>query len=116
VPWEPLPSRDGTAPDPVEVGRVLQRLTASLGGPAPSTMVAVFGRWSDLVGPVVAAHARPRALTGGTLVVEVDEPGWATQLRFLEGDLLGRIGEVAPGEVQRIEVRVTGPGRPIRRP
>jgi predicted nucleic acid-binding Zn ribbon protein len=45
------------------------------------------------------------------LVVVVDQPGWATQLRFLEADLLRRLAEmVGPGVVETIEVKVRRPG------
>jgi hypothetical protein len=41
------------------------------------------------------------------LVIAVDEPGWATQLRYLESDLLGRLaGALGEGVVERVEVRV----------
>ena len=52
----------------------------------------------------------PCSLDDGRLVVEVDEPGWATQLRYLEADLLERLAAVAgAGAVRSIEVRVTPP-------
>jgi predicted nucleic acid-binding Zn ribbon protein len=67
----------------------------------------VFGGWADAVGPQVAAHARPVSLAEGTLVVAVDEPAWATQIRFLTGDILRRLAELAGSEaVVAIEIRV----------
>jgi hypothetical protein len=46
-------------------------------------------------------------LDDGRLVVEVDEPGWATQLRYLESELLARLAAVAgAGAVRSIDVRV----------
>jgi Dna[CI] antecedent, DciA len=36
----------------------------------------------------------------------VDDPIWATQLRFLEADLLGRLAAVAGEEIERIHVVV----------
>ena len=110
MPWKPLPTADGPGREPVTLQVSLDRLARSLGAPASATLAKVFGQWSSLVGPLVADHVRPRSLTGGTLVVTVDEPGWATQLRFLEADLLRRLEGVVPGEVQRIEVRVGRPG------
>jgi predicted nucleic acid-binding Zn ribbon protein len=66
-------------------------------------------RWPELVGEGIAEHTRPRALRDGTLWVAVDDPAWATQLRWLEADLLARLGEVVgPDRVARIEVRVRG--------
>jgi predicted nucleic acid-binding Zn ribbon protein len=108
MPWAPLPN--GEPPEPRRVGEGLDRVAASLGVPDAAVLPAVFGGWEELVGARVAAHARPLSLRAGVLAVAVDEPAWATQLRFLEGDLLGRLAErVGSGKVARIEVRVVGP-------
>jgi predicted nucleic acid-binding Zn ribbon protein len=75
--------------------------------PLASTLSTVFASWPDMVGESVAQHSRPRSLRDGVLVVAVDEPAWATQLRWLEADLLARLEAVlGPGQVARIEVRV----------
>ena len=105
--WKPLPTADGPEREPVPVGDVLDRLTAALGGrPGPAPWPRSSPRWPEVVGPAVAAHATPVSLVGGTLVVRVDQPGWATQLRYLEADLIRRLQEVVSGAVERIEVRV----------
>ena len=109
MPWKPLPTPDAGLAEPVPVGRSLDRLTTSFGGPRATALTAVFARWDDLVGATIAAHVRPLSLAGGTLVVTVDEPGWATQIRYMEADLVQRIGEVAAGAVSRVEVRVRTP-------
>lgn len=102
--WKPLP---GEVPDPKPVGASLDRVAASLGVTRASTLSAVFASWPELVGESVAQHARPRSLKAGTLVVAVDEPAWATQLRWLEADLVTRLNEaLGAGQVERIEVRV----------
>jgi len=89
------------------VGESLDRVAASLGVPRASTLSTVFASWPEMVGESVAQHSRPRSLRDGTLVVAVDEPAWATQLRWLEADLLTRLGEaLGPDAVARIEVRV----------
>jgi predicted nucleic acid-binding Zn ribbon protein len=106
--WRPLPDREGPGPRPV--GASLDRVAASLGGPRAATWSGVFSSWADLVGPSVAAHARPRRLEATVLHVAVDDPAWATQLRWLEGDLLRRLTEVlGEGAVTAIEVRVRPP-------
>jgi predicted nucleic acid-binding Zn ribbon protein len=69
-------------------------------------MGSLFRRWTDAVGEHVAAHARPVKLDGGRLLVEVDEPGWATQLRFLEREVIDRLRSVAGLEVSRFDIRV----------
>jgi predicted nucleic acid-binding Zn ribbon protein len=57
----------------------------------PQVTAEVFAGWGDLVGEAVAAHARPRVLRQGVLTVEVDSPAWATQLRYLEGEIVQRL-------------------------
>lgn len=75
---------------------------------------AVFGRWEEVVGAVMAAHSRPLSIRGATLVVAVEEPGWATELRYLAPSILARVADLAgPGAADRLEVRVK-PGPAVR--
>ncbi|MDO8361605.1 MAG: DUF721 domain-containing protein [Actinomycetota bacterium] len=100
--------------EPIRLGDSLQRVVRSLrpeAGPAaaPATATAmggVFGKWDEAVGAAVAQHVQPVKLDGTTLVVKVDAPDWATQLKFLEGTLRARLLEVAGATIERIEVRV----------
>ena len=71
-----------------------------------SQMGGVFGRWAEAVGDAVANHVKPVKLDGTKLVVEVDDPAWATQLRFLETTLKQRLLEVAGATIDTIEARV----------
>ena len=59
-------------------------------------------------GDAVAAHVKPVKLDGTKLIVEVDDPAWATQLRFLETTLKQRLLEVAGATIESVEVRVKG--------
>ncbi|MCU4187099.1 DUF721 domain-containing protein [Acidiferrimicrobium sp. IK] len=92
--------------EPAPVGSSLDRLARRLGAPPPDVLSAVFARWEEMVGPQVAAHAAPRSLRGGVLVIAVDEPAWATQLRMLSGDLLARLAAAAPDPSAVRELRV----------
>ena len=101
--------------DPVPIGDSLNRVVRSLrndtngavaSGQTASQMGDVFGRWSEAVGDAVAAHVKPVKLDGTKLIVEVDDPAWATQLRFLETTLKQRLLEVAGALVETIEARV----------
>ena len=87
-------------------------LRAMRGGGSRAEVGGVFGRWEDAVGPTVAANVRPVRLEHGTLLVEVDDPAWATQVRFLADDVRRRLLEITGVAVERLEVRV---GRPRRR-
>jgi predicted nucleic acid-binding Zn ribbon protein len=101
--------------DPVPIGDSLDRVVRSLrndtddatsSGRTASQMGGVFGRWSEAVGDAVAAHVKPVKLDGTKLIVEVDDPAWATQLRFLETTLKQRLLDVAGALVETIEARV----------
>jgi predicted nucleic acid-binding Zn ribbon protein len=99
--------RKHDTPDPRSIKASLDQVARSLGGPDASSLSGLFGRWAEIVGPQLAAHARPLSLSSGVLVVAVTEPGWATQLTYLESELVGRFREVlGEGVVQRVEVRV----------
>ena len=82
--YEPLHEDRG----PRKVGESIEQLRP--GSTALSTLVQ---RWPEVVGESFAAHVRPTKLAGGTLVIAVDDPAWATQLRYLEGDLVARCNE-----------------------
>ncbi len=103
-PWRPLP---GGPADPRRLRDSLDRISQSLGGPPARALAAIFERWETIVGPALAAHSWPISLVRDTLTLGVDQPGWATQLTYLESDLIRRISEVAgPGAVARVRVTV----------
>jgi predicted nucleic acid-binding Zn ribbon protein len=94
--------------EPKRVGEGLDRLARSLSGVGAQPLATVFTEWHVVVGETLAAHCRPLALDGTRLVIGVDEPAWATQVRFLETELLARLAEVvAATPVRSIEVRVS---------
>jgi len=92
--------------DPVPISQSLDGVVRSLRGPSRKAVSGVFGRWVDAVGPQVAEHVRPLKLDERVLVVEVDDPAWATQVKFLTPTIVERLREVAGVEIDRIEVRV----------
>jgi predicted nucleic acid-binding Zn ribbon protein len=96
----------GSVPEPVPISRSLDSIMKSLRGTDRIQIGGVFGRWDEAVGSTVSAHVRPVRLDDGVLVVEADEPGWATQVKFLSGDIIARLAAVAHVRIERIEVRV----------
>ncbi|MFN6122670.1 MAG: DciA family protein [Actinomycetes bacterium] len=95
--------------DPVPLSESLGGVVRSLRGPSavPAQAVGgVFGRWQEAVGEAVAAHVQPVRLDADRLVVEDDDPAWATQLKFLEADLRARLQQVTGAVVRQFEIRV----------
>jgi len=85
----------------------LDRVVRRLGGPSAEVTTGIFSRWKELVGEAVAANSRPVAMRETTLVVAVSDPAWATQLRFLESDLVARLqAELGVDAIESIEVKV----------
>jgi predicted nucleic acid-binding Zn ribbon protein len=69
----------------------------------------LFSSWEAVVGPEIAQHAEPRSVRDGVLLLVVDQPAWATQLRFLVPELLARIrAGVSHSEVTEVQIRVAG--------
>jgi predicted nucleic acid-binding Zn ribbon protein len=92
--------------DAVSLAVSLDGVVKSLRGPSRRAVGGLFGRWEEAVGEQVAGHVRPVKLDGGVLSVEVDDPAWATQVKFLAPTIIARLAEVAGARVDRLQVRV----------
>lgn len=63
----------------------------------------VFQLWGELVGDRISAHARPVRIDGYALLVEVDDPLWLTQLKYMKQDILGKIDvTIKPGALKEM--------------
>lgn len=100
----PQRAKEGTGPGDT-VGHPV-----TVPGSSAAALGTVFSRWEELVGSAVARHTRPLRIEGGTLVVAVDQPPWATQLRALAPGILARLTERSGEQLDRLEVVV----RPAR--
>lgn len=111
--WRPLSGPTGEGPRRLVTG--LGSVSRRMGAPPPPVLVVVFGKWAEMVGPALAERCRPLVVRNGALIVAVDEPGWATELRFLAPAILRRAEELAGQPVaERLEVRVIPPGNQRR--
>lgn len=102
--------------DPIPISNSLDGVVRALRGPDRRDVSGVFGRWDEVVGEQVAAHVTPLKLDDGTLVVEVDDATWATQVKFLTGTIIERLGTVADVTIRRVDVRVSRAARRGTRP
>ena len=101
VSWRPLPGAD--APQPRRVGESLPAVTRNLAGPDGVHLVnLVVDAGPRSSAASVASHSRPLGCVAHTLTIAVDQPGWATELTFLETQLRARIDKaLGPGVVTR---------------
>ena len=72
--------------------------------------------WKQAVGKKIAAHARAAKLVRTSLIVEVEDDVWRTQLHALRGQIISNLARhIGQGQVEDLEFRVVplrlGPGR-----
>lgn len=97
--------------DPGVLGDQLDKLLLDRGWQVDVAAGSVMGRWSEIVGAEVAAHAKPVSFEDGVLTVRAESTAWATQLRLLTSTLLGRMEQAVGADVVE-EIRVVGPNAP----
>jgi hypothetical protein len=93
--------------EPVQLADALAAVGKEFGIPPGNVHARLDDHWTDVVGADVAAHARLVSVRDGVLTVAVDDPIWATQLRYLETAVMERAAAVVGGGVvTTIRVRV----------
>jgi predicted nucleic acid-binding Zn ribbon protein len=98
-----------TRDEPLVLRDAIAAVNQELGLPDPDALRTFVDAWPELVGPALAQHAIVRSLRDGVCTVEVDSPGWATQLRYLEATVVERAaGVCGTGVVRAMRVVVAG--------
>jgi predicted nucleic acid-binding Zn ribbon protein len=97
--------------DPQPLGRLARELAKKRGWSAHVAEGTVLGHWPSVVGQQIADHATPIALKDGVLSVVAESTAWATQLRMIKAQLLGKIA-AAVGNGVVTSLKITGPTAP----
>lgn len=91
--------------DPQLLDSTLARVIGDHGWELSLRVHGVFGRWAEIVGPEIAAHAKPESFADGKLVVRTDSTAWSRELSYQVQGLLRRLNEeLGHGTVTVIEV------------
>jgi hypothetical protein len=91
----PATARAHGSAERIELGQDLSRVVALV--------------WPDVVGPEVAANARPVQLRRRRLVVSASSSVWAQTLQLMSGAILERMNErLGPGSVEEVVFRHAG--------
>lgn len=104
-PSRPGASDRGEEPEGWGAGRGGEGIVPGRRG-AARALATVFSGWEAAVGNPLARHAQPLRLDGDVLVVAVDRPAWATQVRALAPEILERLSAAAGATFDRLEVVV----------
>lgn len=104
---EPYVPKEGRPPAPLErlVGDVARRK----GWGKRLDGARIHQYWNQIAGEQLAAHVEPVRLHGGVLILRAESAAWATQVRYLIGDLVQRANDVlGQGQVSTVQV-IAGP-------
>lgn len=73
--------------------RILKKVLKECNLPAHNVdAYKVFHLWKEIAGEGLANHATPVRIDDRILYVEVDDPVWLTQVRYMKLDILAKIG------------------------
>lgn len=53
--------------------------------------VKIFSAWNDIAGARMAAHTRPTNISNRILYIEVDDPLWLSQLKYMKQEIVDKI-------------------------
>jgi predicted nucleic acid-binding Zn ribbon protein len=91
--------------EPRSISDSLKAVTAGFG--SRGRAIDLNERWAEAVGEAIAAHARPERLEAGRLTVVVDDPAWATELRYHSSRILAALNtESGAATVSELRLRV----------
>jgi predicted nucleic acid-binding Zn ribbon protein len=97
--------------DPQPLSATLQKYIKTSAAGADITKATLFARWPEIVGPALADHARPAALTDGELLLQCESTAWASQVRLMAPQIVKKLNEaIGHGSVRRIKAQ--GPSGP----
>lgn len=99
------------ARDPQPLGKLAGAVAKRNGWSPKISEGTVFGLWPSIVGDDIAAHAEPTSLSEGVLHVRAESTAWATQLRYVQAQILAKIA-AAVGDGVVKQLRITGPAAP----
>lgn len=102
--WRALPGEEDSTKT---LRESLDKVSKKLGGSPVHVTENVFGNWDSAVGEQIASHTKPVSLKSSVLTIEVDDPRWATQLKWLSSQVLAKLNESnAESPVTKLEVRL----------
>ena len=94
--------------EPVHLRSVLEQVLKDLGTPDITVVTSIVDQWEEVVGIDLATKISAVAISGSELIVRVDDPAWASQINWLEKQLLDKITSLVGEEkVTSIRVRTT---------
>ncbi len=105
---------------PRSAAELVARFVETIGATDNAGLIPFFSNWADLAGTDIAAHSSPIDIRHGSLIVQVDHPGWAQRLAIKRNEIIAAIRRNHPGvNVRNIHTYVSdeapeaGPRTPV---
>ena len=94
--------------EPIHLRSVLEQLLKDFGTPDIKIVTSIVAQGEGILGVDLAAKISAVAVSGSDLIVRVDDPVWASQISWLENQLLEKITKLVGEEkITSIRVRTT---------
>ena len=95
--------------DLTTLGDALRAALARLPSGGELANFPIWTEWPQIVGPVIAQHARPTRLRRGILLVEVDGVEWMHELQYLKSELRAHLNaHLGRAVVRELFLALTG--------
>jgi hypothetical protein len=85
--------------EPAPIRGALVELAAGWGVERPLETARIFACWEQVVGSELAKRCRPTSLKGGVLRVRMESAVWASEIRYLGGQIVERINSAVGSNV-----------------
>lgn len=97
--------------EPGKLSEVLDELITTRDWKKGIAEGTLFSNWRKIVGDEVAIHCEPITLLEGRLTIRAETTAWATQLRFMQDQILKTLQSHSEGVLVE-ELVVIGPNAP----
>jgi predicted nucleic acid-binding Zn ribbon protein len=92
---------------PAPLKGVLEQALKAADIDADLELYGLWELWPEVVGPLTAQNARPAAIKGKLLLVNVSSAPWTQQLQYLKGELIEKLNQALGREaVENIRFQI----------
>jgi predicted nucleic acid-binding Zn ribbon protein len=93
---------------PTKVGDLIGTLLEQRGLKEQVERTGVLAEWADVVGEQISSVTRARAVSGGTLFVEVRSSAWMSELDFMKEEILGKLNKRTEAPIEKLVFLLAG--------
>jgi predicted nucleic acid-binding Zn ribbon protein len=93
---------------PTKVGDLIGTLLEQKGLKEQVERTGVLAEWADVVGEQISSVTRARAVSGGTLFVEVRSSAWMSELDFMKEEILGKLNKRTEAPIEKLVFLLAG--------